>query len=74
MMWGYGSGMWAGWLWMLPMMLLFWGAIIALIVFAIRGFGPRRSDDSALDMLRGRLASGAISQEEFERTRQLLQK
>ena len=33
MMWGGGFGMAGG-----LMMLLFWGAIIALIVFAVRGF------------------------------------
>ena len=74
MMWGDSGDMWTGWFWMLPMMLLFWGAFIALVVFALRGFGPPRSDASALNVLRSRLASGAISQEEFERTRQLLQK
>ena len=74
MMWGYDGGMWGGWLFMLPMMLLFWGAVIALAVYALRGFGPSRANDSALEMLRSRLASGAISQEEFTKARQLLQR
>lgn len=62
----------ATWLWMLPMMLLFWGAIFAFVIYALKSFGAKPAGDSALDTLRTRLASGTISQEEFEKTRQLL--
>jgi len=72
MMWGYyGGGDWS-WLWMSGMMLLFWGGLIALIVFAIRTFTPSRGGDAAMDVLRKRLAGGEISQEEFEKTRKAL--
>ncbi len=73
MMWGYYDG-WS-WLWMASMMVLFWGAIIALGVWAIRSFaGPRHhGEDAALETLRKRLAAGEISQEEFEKTRRALQ-
>ena len=36
MMWGYFDG--GNWLWMAGMMVLFWGGIIVLGVFAIRAF------------------------------------
>lgn len=71
MMWGYYDG-WS-WLWMAVMMIVFWGGIIALGVFAIRALTWPRGGDQALDVLRRRLASGEISQEEFEKTRKALQ-
>ena len=70
MMWGYYDG-WS-WLWMAAMMVLFWGGIIALAVFAIRAFTWPRGGDQALEVLRRRLASGEINQEEFEKTRKAL--
>jgi putative membrane protein len=72
MMWYYGSGGWS-WLWMTVMMLIFWGALIAVAVWAIRsGLGSRREND-ALNVLRRRLAAGEISQEDFEKTKRILQ-
>jgi uncharacterized membrane protein len=71
MMWYYGG--W-GWLWMSIVMVVFWCGILALAVWAIRSLGgPRRDDNQALDTLRQRLASGAITQEEFEKTKKILQ-
>ena len=65
MMWGGGFGMAGG-----LMMLLFWGAIIALIVFAVRGFsagsGSGGKSDAA-EILRERYAQGEIDEEEYER-------
>ena len=61
--WGMGSGWWI-------VMLLFWGAIIALVVWGIRQFtGDRRRDRSALDIAKERLAGGEITKEEFDRIR-----
>ena len=71
MMWGYNAGM--NWLWMAPMMVLFWGGIIVLAVFAIRAFTRPKGNDQAMDLLRRRLAGGEISQDEFEKTRKALQ-
>lgn len=71
MMWGYYDG-WS-WLLMAATMLLFWGGVAALIVFAIRAFTGPRSADQAMHTLRRRLASGEITQEEFEKTRRVLQ-
>ena len=72
MMWRYGTDP-VGWAWMGVMMLIFWGAIVALVVFAIRAFRPDRGGDAAMDILRHRLASGEISPEEFEKTKRALQ-
>jgi putative membrane protein len=71
MMWGYYDG-WS-WLWMAAMMVLFWGGIVTLVVFAIRAFTPQKGSDAALDILRRRLAGGEISQEEYDKTRKALQ-
>ena len=72
MMWNYGFGG-LDWLWMGVMMLLFWGGAIVLGVWAIRSFAGRRQDsDPAFDVLRRRLASGEISQDEFERLKKAL--
>ncbi|HEV8598974.1 MAG TPA: SHOCT domain-containing protein [Gemmatimonadales bacterium] len=71
MMWGYYDG-WS-WLWMAAMMVLFWGGVIAVAVFAIRAFSAPKSNDLAVDVLRRRFASGEITQDEFEKTRKALQ-
>jgi putative membrane protein len=71
MMWYYGGGGW-GWLWMALMMLVFWSALIAVAVWAIRSsLGSRRNDP--MDVLRRRLAAGQISQDDFEKTKRILQ-
>lgn len=71
-MWGYGYG--SSWLWMVPMMLLFWGGFVALVIFAVRAFsGPRGTGDPAVQTLRRRLAAGEISQEEFDTTKRILE-
>jgi uncharacterized membrane protein len=72
MMWHYAPHLW---IWMFPvMMLIFWGAIIALVVVLVRSFTHHESrDDAALAILRRRLAAGEITPEDFEKTRKLLQ-
>lgn len=74
MMWGNGYGMGGG-----LVMLVFWGLIIALIVFAVkwlmdngRGSGDRRRD--AMETLRERFAAGEIDEEDFERRRKALER
>ncbi len=69
MMW-YGGGL--GWLWMTILMVIFWGALIGLAVYAIRVFSRSRQGD-AMDILRRRLAAGEISQEDVEKTKRSLQ-
>jgi uncharacterized membrane protein len=71
MMWQYTSN---NWIWMLPMMLLVWAAVLAAILVMVRFFStPHPHGDGALDTLRRRLASGEITADEFERTRKLLE-
>lgn len=72
--WGGGPGGW-GWVSMLFIMAIFWAAIILFGVWAVktlagshgsRSDGPRSSDESAIEILRRRYASGEIDQQEFE--------
>ena len=67
-MWGWGVGWW--WLLMPIGMIIFWGGVIALIVWAIRQFSEGRGGGgSAIEIARGRYARGEISREEFEQIR-----
>ncbi len=67
-MWGWGGGWW--WLVMPIGMIVFWGGIIALIVWAIRQFGEGRGGGgNAIDIARDRYARGEISREEFDQIR-----
>ncbi len=78
MMWGDGWGWIVGGL----MMLLFWGGLMALVVFLVRGaFGsrPNQIEDSprgrtAQEILAQRFARGEISEEEFEQRKQVLER
>ena len=71
MMWGYYDG-WS-WIWMAAIMVLFWGGIIGVAIYAVRAFTTPRGNDPAMDVIRRRLAAGEISEEEFEKTRKALQ-
>jgi putative membrane protein len=73
MMWGYYDG-W-NWLWMGSVMLLFWGGgVFVLVIWAARSLGrPQQSGDPALETLRRRLAAGDISEDEFDKTKRILQ-
>ena len=71
-----------GWGWMGGglMMLVFWGALVALVVFLMRGFGghhshdgERRNGPDAREILAERFARGEISEEEFEQRRGVLE-
>jgi putative membrane protein len=72
MMWYYGSGGGWSWLWMTLMMVVFWGGLLAVVVWAIRsGLGSRQNHP--VDVLRRRLAAGEISQDDYEKTKRILQ-
>ena len=82
MMYGNGWNMASGWGWVgMTVMILFWFAVLALIVFAIsRAFGrPSQSatgmndDDRAMRLLRERFARGEITEEEFRQVSSTLQ-
>ena len=56
-------------------MVLFWTAVILLVVWAVRSFsGPTGpgGDEEALDTLKRRFAAGEISQAEFEQAKRAL--
>lgn len=85
MMIGFDSGMmdgWGafGWLWML-IPLLFWGGLLAVIVWSVMRISPNwRTDDgrsevsgdSAENVLRERFARGEMDTEEYERSLEVL--
>ncbi len=55
-------------------MLLVWGGLIALVIWAVGAFTRRpASGESAMEILRRRFAAGQISQEDFEKIRRLLE-
>jgi uncharacterized membrane protein len=73
MMWPYYNDGWP-WLWMGGMTVVFWGAVVLLAVWVFRSIGRSRLDeDDAMATLRKRLASGEINQDEFEKSKRLLQ-
>ena len=63
----------ATWISMGATMLVFWGGAIALSILALRAVTVTRAGDPALATLRRRLAEGEISQDEFEKTKRILQ-
>ena len=67
-MWGWGGGWW--WLFMPIGMIIFWGGVIALIIWAIHQFSEGRGGGgSAIDIARDRYARGDISREQFDQIR-----
>ena len=73
MMWNYGDMDGGNWLWMVPMMVLSAGVFVAIVVLVARSFsGPKGDGDQAMNTLRTRLASGQITQDEYEKTSRLL--
>jgi putative membrane protein len=67
-MWGWGVGWW--WLLMPIGMIIFWGGVLAVIIWAIRQFSEGRGGGgSAIEIARGRYARGEISREEFDQIR-----
>jgi putative membrane protein len=69
--------MWGAWgIGMMLIMLLFWGAVIAAIVVAIRWLlrqGREPRSDSALEILRQRYARGDLTKDDFDRMKKELQ-
>jgi putative membrane protein len=72
-----------GWGWMSGglMMLIFWGGLVTLVVFLVRGFGARspqgeekRSGPDAGEILAERFARGEISEDEFDQRRRVLER
>jgi putative membrane protein len=81
MMW-YGSGptSWVGWFLMMIVMVLFWGGIIALVVWLVRSsrWYTGRSETGAIrpdarSILQERFARGEIDAEEYEERLRVLE-
>jgi len=73
----YGFGMYGGW-WLIGMgmMVLFWIAIILLVIWVVRSLFPRQvrsGHDQALETLRQRYAEGEINAAEYEQARARLE-
>ncbi|MDP2935726.1 MAG: SHOCT domain-containing protein [Dehalococcoidia bacterium] len=70
---GYASSWGWGLVWVFP--LVFWGGVIATIVFLVRGAGqggagsPPPGGETALDILKKRYARGQITKAEFDEMR-----
>ena len=71
--WGSWGGWWAGMIVMMILMVIFWGGIIALIIWAIARFTRRETSGelhgekpSPLDVAKDRYARGEITKEQFE--------
>lgn len=65
-----GDGAWGGWLVMSLVMLLFWGTLAVLGVWALRSSHSHSSPAAGpnpLDIARERYARGEITDEDFER-------
>lgn len=77
--WGWGVGGWAGWLLMTLGVVVFCGAVLAMMVWVVRSprsrqpeppdEGPRR----VLEILEERYARGEIDRQELEERRAVLQ-
>lgn len=72
----YGPGP-GGWGWMIIMMLVFSGLVIAGIVVLVRALSNRtdgrlQRQDSAMETLRRRYATGEITKEQFEEMKRTL--
>jgi putative membrane protein len=72
-MWGDWDG-WGWWIFMAPMMLVFWGGVIWLVVWLVRPSSSSAGrtaghDVDAVEVARRRYARGDISREEFEQIR-----
>ena len=70
----YGFGGW--WFLGMGMMVLFWIAIILLVIWVVRSLFPREmrsGHDQALETLRQRYAKGEINAAEYEQARARLE-
>lgn len=79
MPWMWYNGWQSGWVGLLMglMMLLFWGALIAVIYFALRSLlrGGRITQPARtpLEILKERYAKGEITEADYDRMRQKLE-
>ena len=67
MWWGGGN-----WIWGTLMMIGVWGSLAALCYFALRTMMPSRP--RARDVLDERFARGELSEDEYRRTREMIER
>lgn len=79
MWYGSGPGTWVGWLTMSIMMVLFWGGIIALVVWLVRGSrwysGTSETRSGTADpkaILQERFARGEIDADDYQERMRVL--
>lgn len=66
--WHMDDWTWGGWVVMTIMMILVWGTIAGLVVFAIRSSRPPSPPPSdPKRILAGRFAAGEIGEDEYQR-------
>ncbi len=58
--------------WVLLIMVVFWGGVIGLLVWAVRRFTASQKPDSALTILQERFARGEIDQQEYDQRKAAL--
>ena len=72
----YGGTGSVGWIWMGLSMIVFWGIVVALVIWAVRSFSHGATGQPppsvALGVLEERFARGEISPEEFTQKRELI--
>jgi putative membrane protein len=61
-----------GWILMVLAMLLFWGALVALFVWLVRGGVSGSAVEEPQGILDRRLASGEITPDEYEERRRII--
>jgi putative membrane protein len=57
---------WVGHVWIVLVNLVFWGGLIALIIWAVRRLSAPRPSDSSLGILNERFARGEIDQQKYD--------
>ena len=65
-----GMGWWM--IWGMAMMVIFWGGVIALVLWGVNSIVRRDDKDDPLELAKARLARGEINHEEFEKIRSAL--
>ncbi len=73
MMYGYGFGGF----WMMPFMLICIAIVVLIVVLVMRSSGNHKTtnyNNKALEILDSKLASGEITEEEYQRKKQLILK
>ncbi len=75
MMWAWNGSGW-GLLWMILSMIVFWGALVAIVTMVLRSGDGRRTEGreaDATELLRRRFADGEIPKEEYQERLHVLQ-